>query len=115
MNRPITLYCAATIFFLILDYAFGVNIRAAFLEQFPLVRMAYYSICFACLALMLWRPGWAAIIGGIESLLAVAALTLSMGGRVMIVTDEMIETGRGIVTTEEILNYLIVAGIAYLS
>ncbi len=115
MNRPITLYYAATLFFLILDYALGVNIRAAFLEQFPLARMAYYAICFACLALMLWRPSWAAIIGGVESLFAVVALTLSMGVRVMIVTDEMIETGRGFVTTEEIVNYLIVAGIAYLS
>jgi hypothetical protein len=31
----------------------------------------------------------------------------------MIVTDEMIETGVGFVTTEEVFNYLIVGGIAY--
>jgi len=64
---------------------------------------------------MLWRPGWTLVIATIESLVAVVALTFSMALRVMVVTDEMIETGVGFVTTEEIFNYLIVAGIAYFS
>lgn len=53
MNRPITLYYAATVLFLLLDF--------------------------------------------------------------LVVTDEMIETGAGFVTTEEIFNYMIVGGIAYLA
>ena len=115
MNRPVTLYYAATILFLLLDFVLGVNVRVAFLEPFPVARLAYYLICFVLFALMLWRPGWALLIGTIESLVAVVALTFSMALRVMIVTDEMIETGVGFVTTEEIFNYLIVGGIAYFS
>jgi hypothetical protein len=115
MNRPVTLYYAATILFLLLDFVLGVNVRVAFLEPFPMARLAYYLICFVLFALMLWRPGWALLIGTIESLFAVVALTFSMALRVMIVTDEMIETGVGFVTTEEIFNYLIVGGIAYFS
>ena len=115
MNRPVTLYYAATILFLLLDFVLGVNVRVAFLEPFPMARLAYYLICFVLLALMLWRPDWALLIGTIESLFAVVALTFSIALRVMIVTDEMIEKGVGFVTTEEIFNYLIVGGIAYFS
>jgi hypothetical protein len=115
MIRSVTLYYAATILFLLLDFVLGVNVRVAFLEPFPMARLAYYLGCFALFALMLWRPGWALLIGTIESLAAVVALTFSMALRVMIVTDEMIGTGVGLVTTEEIFNYLIVGGIAYYS
>lgn len=115
MNRPVNFYYAATILFLILDFVLGVNVRVAFLEPFPTARIAYYLVCFGLFALMLWRPGWTLVIATIESLVAVVALTFSMALRVMIVTDEMIETGVGFVTTEEIFNYLIVGGIAYFS
>ena len=115
MDRPFALYYAATILFVLLDYVLGVNLRAAFLEPFPVARLAYYAICFGCLALMLWQPRWAALIGGIESLVALVALTFSMMLRVMIMTDEMIESGTGFVSFEEIFNYLIVGSIAYLS
>ena len=115
MIRSVTLYYAATILFLLLDFVLGVNVRVAFLEPFPMARLAYYLICLVLFALMLWRPGWALLIGTIESLVAVVALTFSMALRVMIVTDEMIETGVGFVTTQEIFNYLIVGGIAYFS
>jgi len=115
MNRPFALYYAATILFVLLDYVLGVNLRVAFLEPFPIARLLYYAILFACLALMLWRPRWAVFIGGIESLVVLVALTFSMMLRVMIVTDEMIESGTGIVSFEEIFNYLIVGSIAYLS
>jgi len=115
MIRPVTLYYAATILFLLLDFVLGVNVRVAFLESFPIARMAYYFVCFGLFALMLWRPGWTLVIGTIESLVVVVALTFSMALRVMVVTDEMIDTGVGFVTTEEIFNYLLVAGIAYSS
>ena len=115
MIRPVNFYYAATILFLILDFVLGVNVRAAFLEPFPTARMAYYLVCFGLFALMLWRPGWTLVIATIESLVAVVALTFSMALRVMVVTDEMIETGVGFVTTEEVFNYLIVGGIAYFS
>jgi hypothetical protein len=115
MNRPFTLYYAATILFVVLDYVLGINLRVAFLESYPTARRVYYAICFACFAVILWRPAWAALIGGIESLVSLVALTFSMMLRVMIVTDEMIEKGTGYVTGQEIFNYLIVGSIAYLS
>ena len=115
MNRPVTLYYAATVLFLFIDFVLGVNIRVAFLEPFPTARLAYYLLCLGLFALMLWRPSWALHIGTIESLIAVVALTFAMALRVVIVTDKMIETGVGFVTTEELVNYLIVGGIAYFS
>ena len=59
MIRSVTLYYAATILFLLLDFVLGVNVRVAFLEPFPIARLAYYVVCFVLFALMLWRPGWA--------------------------------------------------------
>jgi len=115
MNRPLILYYLATLIFLLLDYWLGLNVRIAFLESWPVARLAYYLLCFACLALMVWRPAWSAVIAAVESLTAVVALTFSMAVRVMIVTDEMIDTGRGFVSMEEIVNYLIVGSIAYMS
>lgn len=113
MVRRVTVYYAATVVFLLLDFALGVNIRAAFFDEFPAARLAYYAFCFACLGVVLWRPAWALVVGIAESLLSVAALTVAMMIRVLIVTDEIIEQGTGYVTGEEILNYLIVAGMAY--
>ncbi len=113
MKRPITLYYAATILFVLLDFGLGINIRAAFLEPFPSARVAYYMFCYGCLALMLWRPAWALVIGVAESLAAIIALTLSMGTRVLVATAEMLDNGREFVTMEEVVNYIIVGGIAY--
>lgn len=115
MSRPLTLYYAATALFLLFDYVFGINVRVAFLETLPAARAGYYLLCFVCLALMLWRPAWAVFIGAFESLIAVIALTFGMAMRVLIPTAQMIESGAGVVTTEEVLNYVISGGIAYIA
>jgi hypothetical protein len=64
---------------------------------------------------MLWRPSWSSAIGATESLLTLTALIISMATRVMIVSDEMIEEGRGFVTVNELLNFAIVGTISYVS
>lgn len=115
MTRPITFYYAATIVFVLIDYGLGINLRIAFLEPYPVIRLAYYAACFGCLALMLWHPRWAALIGGVESVIALSALTISMMLQIMIVSDEILDNGSGFVSIEEIINYLIVGSIAYLS
>ncbi|MCH9693370.1 MAG: hypothetical protein K0U72_02575 [Gammaproteobacteria bacterium] len=115
MNRPLTIYYAATALFLLFDYLFGINVRVAFLETLPAVRAGYYLLCFVCLGLMLWRPGWAVFIGAFESLIVVLALTFGMAMRVMIPTAQMLEPGMDVVTLEEVLNYIISGGIAYLA
>ena len=116
MTRNILLvYYAATAVFVSLDYGFGINVRAAFLESEPTLRFAFYLVLFACFALMIWRPQWATLIGTIESLATLIALILSMALRSMVVTDAMLETGTGFVTMPEIINFIIVGGAAYVS
>ena len=64
---------------------------------------------------MLWRPRWSSHIGAAESLLTLSLLIISMAMRVMIVTDEMIEEGRGFVAVNELLNFAISGSIVYVS
>lgn len=114
-SKVLVLYYAATVLFLLLDYAVGLNIRVAFLEPFPEGRAAYYGVCFACLGLMLWRPAWAVLIAAFESIVTLSALIISMGMRTILVTDRMLETGGDLVTMPEILNFLISGGVAYVA
>lgn len=113
MHRLLTYYYAATLGFLASDYFFGFNVRIAFLDDWPLARLAYYAMCFACLAIMILRPDWQVLVSAAESLMAIIALTLAMGVRVMVVSDDVLESGRKLVTTQEILNYLISGSVAY--
>ena len=108
-------YYAATALFLALDFGLGINVRVAFLESLPGFRLGYYVVCFACLALMIWRPAWAMAVGVIESLATLIALILNMALRSMIVTDQMLETGAGFVTMPEIINFLIAGFATYFS
>jgi len=108
-------YYAATVLFLTLDYGFGINVRAAFLEDTPGLRVGYYAVLFACFMLMAWRPGWATVIGGLESLATLTALIVNMALRSMVVTDAMLETGAGFVNAQEVVNFMIVGGAAYIS
>lgn len=114
-DRILPWYYAATVLFMLLDYGFGVNVRIAFLEPFPAARMGYYLVCFACLALMLWRPAWTTLIGTVESLVTLVALILSMALRVMIPNDAIFEEKEGFVSYQEIINFLIAGLIAYSS
>ena len=114
-DRILPWYYAATVLFVLLDYGFGVNVRIAFLEPFPAARMGYYLVCFACLALMLWRPAWTTLIGTVESLVTLVALILSMALRVMIPNDAIFEEKEGFVSYQEIINFLIAGLIAYSS
>ena len=108
-------YYAATAIFVLLDYFLNINIRLAALEQAPFWRASYYLFCFFCLGLMCWRPAWSALIASIESLLTLSMLIISMALRVIIVTDEMIESGRGAVTLNEIINFAIASAITYVA
>lgn len=113
--RLITGYYGATVGFVILDYLLDFNIRLMFLDAWPGWRGLYYAVCLGFFGVMLWRPGWSAVIGAAESLLTLSLLIISMALPVMIVTDAMIEHGRGFVTVEELLNFVISGSIAYIS
>ena len=114
-RRLLSLYYAATVVFLLLDYGFSVNVRVAALEAYPGIRAGYYLVIFACFGLMIWRPSWATAIGVVESLATLVALILNMALRSMIVTDQMLETGVGFITTAEIINFMISGSIAWIS
>ena len=107
------LYYAATAVFLILDFAVGFNVRLSFLEPYPEARVAYYGICFFCLGLMIWRPAWTELIGAFESLVTLIALIFGMGMRTLVPTDRMLESAGGLVTPEEIINFVLAGSIAY--
>ena len=114
-SNILIIYYAATAVFLTLDYGFGVNLRATFLESMPGIRMGYYLLLFGCFGLMLWRPQWSTLVGVVESLATLVALIFNMALRSMVVTDSMLETGTGFVTMPEIVNFIIVGGAAYVS
>jgi len=112
-RRLLVFYYAATIVFLMLDYGFSVNVRVAALEAYPGLRGGYYLVILACFGVMLWRPSWATAIGVVESLATLVALIMNMALRSMIVTDQMLETGVGFITTAEIINFVISGSIAW--
>ena len=114
-DRILPWYYAGTILFLLMDYGFGVNIRLAFLESVPTARLAYYGICFACFALMLWRPAWTTLIGTFESLVTLIALIFAMAARVMLPSDAIFEGTGQFVTIQEIINFVISGSVAYLA
>jgi hypothetical protein len=114
-SKFLIIYYAATAVFLSMDFGFGINVRAAFLDDMPDLRMGYYLVLFGCFGLMLWRPQWSTIIGVIESLATIIALIFNMALRSMVITDTMLETGTGFVTVAEIINFIIVGGAAYVS
>ena len=113
--RLLVLYYAATVIFLVLDYAFDVNVRVAALDAYPGLRASYYLVIFGCLGLMLWRPAWTTAIGVVESLATLIALIMNMALRSMVVSEHMLESGTGFVTMPEIVNFLISGFVAYFS
>ena len=111
--RLLRIYYAATLVFVLLDYFLNINVRLAFLEAWPGMRALYYFLCFVCLGLMFWRPGWSLWIGTIESMLALSLLIITMGVRVMTMSEQMLRTGTGLVTISELMNFMIVGGAAW--
>jgi hypothetical protein len=105
--KALRIYYGATAVFLLLDYVAGFNIRLAFLDPWPAWRALYYLLCFACLGLIVWRPALTTLVTTIESLITLSALILGMGVRVISLSATVMETGGAIVTTEEILNFLL--------
>ena len=84
MKRPHALYYAATLGFVALDYAFDINVRAAFLEQYDMARACYYLFLFVCLALVLRFPDMALYVGTLESGITVIGLIISFWIRLLV-------------------------------
>lgn len=97
-----------------LDYFAGFNVRVAFLEPWPMWRLFYYLLCFCFLGIMVWRPSLTNLVATVESLVTLSALILSMGSRALSMSVTALETGRGIITMEEIINFIIAGGAAWI-
>ncbi len=107
-------YYAATAVFLVLDFAVGVNVRLAFLADLPVLRVAWYAVCFGCFALMVWRPGWSEVIGAFESLVTLVALIIGVGMQVLLSADRAID-GQQVLNLQHVINFLLAGGIAYIA
>lgn len=112
-HRLLVTYYAATVAFLLLDAAFGINLRVAFLNDYPVWRGAYYALCGICFLLVLKKPAWETVVGGIESLFTLVALILSFALRTVIPVD--LDGGEPLqpVTMEQVINFLLSGSVAY--
>jgi hypothetical protein len=108
-------YYGSTILFLLLDLVFHYSVRVTFLDTSTGFRMLYYGFCMLCFVIMLWKPGLTVLLAAVESLVTLSALILVMGMRVMVPTDQLIETGAGLITPQEIINFVLAGGIAYVT
>jgi hypothetical protein len=78
MLRLIRGYYLGTPIFFLADVLFGLNIRVAFLDQWPTGKMVYYVFAFV-LGILAWRkPEWTAKIGLIDSGANVLLIILSV-------------------------------------
>lgn len=110
---PLAVYYAATLGFLAADLGFGFTARAAFFGDSVTLRLGWYALCCACFAVVVWKPLWAAVVALLESVASLSLLILTTALRVVIVTDDMIETGRGAVTAMEMINFLLSGGVGW--
>ena len=66
-NKFLQFYYLSTPVFAIMDIAWGINIRIPFLDYFPFLKYAYYTVAFACGIYTYKHPQRADIIGLLES------------------------------------------------
>ena len=71
-------YLAATPVFFLLDRIWGISVRAAFLDGWPLARYAYYGVCFGCGVWAMRQPARARMIGITESAANIVLLIFSV-------------------------------------
>ncbi len=111
----ITWYYASTVVFVAMDFWLHFNVRSAFFAESPGLRAIYYLICFAILVAIVLKPHAARLLCLIDSIFVLSALIISTASRILIVTDDMLETGRGLVTMPEMLNFMLSGTFAYIT
>ena len=71
-------YYLLTPAFILLDYAVGVNIRAAALDAMPLYKNLYYGFCILCGAVVFVWPLASAVVALVESSIIILITALSV-------------------------------------
>jgi hypothetical protein len=78
-GRVVLGWYLATPVFALLDLAFGINVRASFLDEQPALRLAWYALALGCAAAVTRWPARAGVIGLSESAASIALLVLGAG------------------------------------
>ncbi len=115
VRRALTGYYAATAAFFVLDRAFGINLRIAFLDDHDGLRLAYYAVCVACFVAIVLKPGWTLAVSAVESLATMVALILSFWMQILPVDGALLEPGAPVVTIEQVINFVISGFAAWLA
>jgi len=111
-------YYIATPLFWLVGVIWGVNVRVAFLDDFPVGRNAYYLLCFVLGIVMLRAPQYVSRIAFAESTANLGLLILSVGVWYL----RMLDWAAGpsvavrVVTPAELANFVltaVVAGVSY--
>ena len=89
-------YYLATPLFALLDFGFGINVRAAFLDGQPLLKVAWYALALVCALAMARWPGRAGLVGLAESganiaLLVIGTMTAYLGAVDAALSDSVME------------------------
>ncbi len=112
-QRLFSVYYAGTAVFLALDYLFSVNVRLAFLDDWPVWRAVYYVFCIACFFAIRRYPAWANTIAAGESLVNLSGLIISVASRVMTPSAAVLDGEGTILTIEELQNFVLSGGVAW--
>jgi hypothetical protein len=117
MQQLVRWYYLATPGFFLIDWAWGVNVRVAFLDHFTAGRYAYYGVC-GLLGLLAWRrPALAGTAGLVESganicLLIVSFFVWYAGALEALGREFAAPPG---VAPEAVTNFVLAAGMAGVS
>ena len=111
-------YYIATPLFWLVGVIWGVNVRVAFLDDFPVGRNAYYLLCFVLGIVMLRAPQYASRIAIAESTANLGLLMLSVAVWYLRMLDWAAGPGVAVrvVTPAELVNFVltaVVAGVSY--
>ena len=74
----VSYYLFGSPLFFVADVLFGVSIRAAFLDNEPMLRFLYYALVFVCGLVAARRPEWSGIVGLLESGANIAMLVFGV-------------------------------------
>lgn len=116
-DRVVKSYYIATPLFLVLEFAFGFDLRVSSFISNPAWRIMYYLFCFGCMGIILWRPGYTIGVGILESSVNLVFLFVGAALRWMFPFTWISEGGEEIlwldnpVTVMDVMNFVLVGTI----
>ncbi len=115
------LYYAITPVFILLDYFWGINIRVAVLDNYPLYKGLYYGFCILCGVIIFIVPRSSSIVTLIESIIVIMLTVLGVLLPYIQALTQAIDIlntdfeNISIVHPQYIINLFLAGGIAFLT